>query len=272
MDGEFCVVCGRSDRPLEGGLCVDCFARTHTLVEVADRPRVTLCPSCGARLVARHWERRGAPPMLTAEDLAPWLRPRPEVGIRRVAWEETGRNPLVREMRGRIDVRFRGTERPIAVEFPVQLEHRTCEECSRRSGHYYTALVQLRGPEGRSISPRILREDRRRLRALWARHLTEARAEWRRALSWEEERPEGWDFYFIDTVAARGVVRWLKARLRASLSESPSLYGRKDGRDLFRVTFCLRVPRPEGAPGAGSVGRSRAVPRSSDGEPAPVER
>jgi 60S ribosomal export protein NMD3 len=273
MEGEFCVLCGRTDRPLEEGVCAECFARTHALVGVADHPRVVLCPSCGARLVGSHWERRGASPMLSSEDLMPWLRPRPEVGIRRAAWEETGRNPLVREMRARIGVRFRGSEREVAVEFPVQVEHRTCPDCSRRSGHYYTALLQLRGPEGRSIAPRIQREERVRLQRLWQHALPEARAEWRRALSWEEERPEGWDVYFVDTVAARGLARWLKTRLGGRLSESPTLYGRKDGRDLYRVTFCLRVPRP-GAPEAGRAARRPlgASPAPATVERAPVER
>jgi hypothetical protein len=36
----------------------------------------------------------------------------------------------------------------------------------------------------------------------------------------------------------------MKRRLRATLNESASLWGRKDGREVYRVTFCLRLPRP----------------------------
>ncbi len=256
-EGEFCVVCGRTDRPITDGECADCYAKHHALVGVADHPVVVLCPTCGAREVGNHWERSGAPTFLTPEDLVPQLRPHEEVGIRRIEWEETGSNPLVREMRAVVHVRFRGLERTVAVEFPVAIEHRTCPECSRKSGHFYTALIQLRGPEGRPVGRRT--DDRPRLHRIWDRAMTEARGEWKRALSWEEARPEGWDFYLVDNVQARALARWLKARLGATLTEAPTLYGRKDGRDLYRVTYCLRVPRPgEGtaavpAPG----GRSR---------------
>ena len=263
-DAEFCVVCGRTDVPLTEGVCPKCFAARNPLVGVVDKPTVVLCPTCGARLVGSHWERQGSPALLTPEDLLPFLRPLDEVGIRRVAWEETGQNPLRRDLRAVATVRFRGTEREVAVEFPVFIEHRTCPDCSRKTGHFYTAMIQLRGPEDRAKGSH--RGERERLRALWARDIHEARKEWRAALSWEEERPEGWDFYLVDTLQARGLARWLKGRWGASLSESPSLYGRKDGRDVYRVTFCLRVP--EGILGSGvstrGASRTRSGPRTGD--------
>jgi nonsense-mediated mRNA decay protein 3 len=251
--GEFCVVCGRTDVPLVEAVCADCYARSHPLVTAPAHSLVVLCPTCGARLVRSHWERAGSSTMLAPEDLLPILRSHEEVGIRKVEWDESGRNPLLREMRAVVHLRFRGTERTVAVEFPVHIEHRTCPDCSRKSGHYYTALIQLRGPEGRPVGRR--HDERPRLHRLWDRALAEARPEWRTALSWEEARPEGWDFYLVDTVSARSLARWLKARWGASLSESPSLYGRKDGRDIYRVTYCLRVPRAPAGGDAGPSGR-----------------
>jgi nonsense-mediated mRNA decay protein 3 len=241
--GEFCVVCGRTGLPLTDGICAECFGKRTALVTVVDRPTVVMCPTCGQRMVGSHWERRGAPGLLTPEDLLPFLRPLEDVGIRRVEWEETGQNPLRRDLRALATVRFRGTEREVAVEFPVFIEHRTCPDCSRKTGHYYTSLIQFRGPEERAKGSR--REERAQLLSVWNRTIRDARAEWRDALSWQEERPEGWDFYLVDTLHARGLARWLKHRLGARLTESPSLYGRKDGRDVYRVTFCVRVPAEE---------------------------
>ncbi len=248
--GEFCVRCGRTGVPVTEGVCAACFAEHEPLVGVADHPRVVLCPTCGARSRGLHWERAGTPPHLTPEDLLPFLRPHPEVGIRSVRWEEGGLNPLVRQLRAEIRIGVRGLERTVSREFPVLIEHRSCPECSRRAGHYFTAVIQLRGPEGRSTGAR--REERSRLHAVWDRAVAESRADWRRAMSWEEELPEGYDFFFIDTVSARAMARWLKRRLDATLSESPTLYGRKDGQDIYRVTFCLRVPRPAAPPGEGA--------------------
>lgn len=255
MGAEFCVVCGRTVPGIVDGVCPDCYAGRHPLIATGPRPTVTLCPTCGARLVGSHWERRGAASLLTPEDLLPLLVLHPEVGIRTVRWEESGRNPLLRELRGTFALRFRGTERELAVPFEVHIIHRTCPECSRRSGHYYTARIQLRGPEGRRSGPAA--ELRQRLAALFDALAPEFRDEWKEALSWKEALPEGWDYYLTDTLAARAVARLLKERLGGELKESASLYGRKDGHEVYRVTLRLRVPRERLAAGPPPARRAR---------------
>lgn len=247
VEGEFCVVCGATDRPLVDGICAPCAADRTALVRIRERVEVTLCPTCGARRVGQAWERSGASPLISAEDLVPFLEIHPEVGLRRVEWEETSSTPTVREYIGHARTVFRGVERTVDLPFSVRIEHRTCPECSRRSGRYFTAILQLRGPENErpAEKPPALRA---RLDREWEKLWREARPDWRRALSWREELPEGWNCFFSDTLAARAVARLAKQRYGASLKESASLFGRKDGRDVYRVTFCLRFPRPPGPP------------------------
>ncbi len=98
VEGEFCVVCGATDRPLVDGICAPCAADRTALVRIRERVEVTLCPTCGARRVGQAWERSGASPLISAEDLVPFLEIHPEVGLRRVEWEETSSTPTVREV------------------------------------------------------------------------------------------------------------------------------------------------------------------------------
>ncbi|MCI4368382.1 MAG: 60S ribosomal export protein NMD3 [Thermoplasmata archaeon] len=241
MGAEFCVLCGRSDVAIADGLCPDCYVKNNPLVRSKERPTVVICPTCGSRRIGQHWEGAGSSTLLTPEDLAPFLEPHEEVGIRKVVWTETGSNPLQRELEGAVLVRFRGTERTVLVKLIVKVDHRNCEDCSRRTGHYYTAVIQLRSEPG--PPKESARELRERLAGLWDRAIPQARAEMRKALSWREELPEGWDFYLSETIAARGLARLMKTKIGGTLKESATLYGRKDGRDVYRVTLCLRVPR-----------------------------
>jgi len=251
-DGEFCVVCGATDRPLVDGLCAGCAADRTRLLSAPKRAEVTICPHCGARQVGSHWERPGASPVLTSDDLSPFLVVPEGVGVRRVRWDETAVTATVREFRAKATVRFRGIEREVEVPLSVRTVHKTCPDCSRRSGRYYTATLQLRGPlDGPSEKAAELRA---RLDREWARLVGEMRPDWRKAVSWREELPEGWDCFFIDTLAARAVAKLAKQRFGASVKESSSLVGRKNGQDLYRVTFCLRFPRP------GEDGASRREP------------
>ncbi len=237
----FCVVCGRANLPLEDGVCADCFAARHRLISAPQRAVVVVCPTCGARRVGRHWAGTGLPQLLSAQDLTPLLQPLPEVGIRRVDWEEVGGSATVREYLGRATISFRDSIRTTEVPLSVRVDARTCPDCSRKSGHFFTAVLQLRAEdEGpRERAPEL----RRRLEGAIDQVLLEAREEWRRSISWRVQRPEGWDYFFTDTLAARSIARLLKRRLDAGLKESASLFGRKEGRDVYRVTFCVRVPR-----------------------------
>jgi nonsense-mediated mRNA decay protein 3 len=240
-ESEFCVVCGATGRPLVDGLCAECAADRTVLVSVPTRVVVTVCPTCGARRVGNRWEGSGSSPLLTATDLTPHVRVLPEVGLRKVDWEERAVTPTVREYMGRAHVGFRGAERTIPLPLSVRLDHRTCPDCSRKSGRFFTATLQLRGPSERP--PEKSAALHSRLEGVWQRLLGEARPDWRRALSWTETLPEGYDCFFTDTLAARSLARLARQRFGASVKESASLFGRKDGRDVYRVTFCLRFPR-----------------------------
>ena len=242
VEGEFCVVCGATGRPLVDGVCAECAVQRTVLVTAPERRTVTVCPTCGAREVGSHWERRGASHLLTAEDLSPFLEVHPEAGIRRIRWEETGATATVRTYVGHAHVVFRGVARDVEVPLSARVVSKTCPECSRKSGKYYTAIIQLRGTvEVRAERPLALRA---RLERQWNEILREGPPKWREALSWTEALPEGWDCYFTDTLPARAIARFAKQRFGASVKESASLFGRKDGRDVYRVTFCLRFARP----------------------------
>ena len=256
MDGEFCVVCGAVGRPLTEGVCPSCAADRTELVTVPERAVVVLCPHCGARKSGAHWERAGSSPLLTAEDLAPFLRIHPEVGVRRIRWEETSATATVRELEGTAEVTFRGTEREVPVALSVRTEHQTCPDCSRKSGRFYTAVLQLRGGLERSNEKSAALHAR--LDGTWSNLLAECRPDWRKAMSWREELPEGYDVFFTETIAARSVARVAKQKFGATVKESATLFGRKNGQDVYRVTFCLRFPRAVTAGPAGGSPR-RAV-------------
>lgn len=259
MDGEFCVVCGRSDRPLTDGLCAPCFADRTPLVTAPEAPTITVCPTCGARKVGQHWERHGSnPSLLTNEDLMPLLVAHPEVGIRKANWQEISRDAVQRTLHGELLVRFRGIEKTVGVDLTVKQKVHTCPDCSRLSGHYYTALIQVRGESERLRGSS--KELQRRLEASFEALLPELKAEWRKAMSWREALPEGWNYYLTDTLAARSIARLAKSRLGADLKESATLWGRKNGQDVYRVTFRLRIP---------DAGALRGPPRRAA---APVER
>jgi nonsense-mediated mRNA decay protein 3 len=258
IEAEFCVVCGLTGRALTDGVCPECAADRTPLITAPERAVVVICPHCGARKTGAKWDRSGSSPLVTAEDLAPFLRIHPEVGVRQVHWEETSATGTVRELVGTAEVMFRGTERETQVHLSVRTEHQTCTECSRKSGKYYTAVLQLRGGLERANekSPAL----HARLDHSWSALMMECRPDWRNAMSWREELPEGYDVFFTQTLAARSVAKVAKQKFGAKIKESATLFGRKDGQDIYRVTFCVRFPRPDAPRPPGPVTEDAVEP------------
>jgi nonsense-mediated mRNA decay protein 3 len=263
MPADFCVVCGRTDRPVVEGVCAPCFTERTPLVQVPEKAVITVCPVCGARRVGSRWEGQGLDPEhLGPAELNPFLTLHPEATLRSVDWTDDSVNPLLRSIGGRAHLRFRGSDLTQNVTLTVRIDPRTCETCSRQAGHFYTATIQLRASEDAPREKAPLR--RARLMARWEDLLPEARPDWRKAISWAEERPEGWDLFLADTLAARSLSRLAKQRLGASVKESATLWGRKNGQDVYRVTFCLRLPSARPQPtGSARAGRS-APARAAD--------
>ncbi len=236
----FCVVCGTEEGPFEGPLCVRCWGQQAPLLELPGRISRVFCPMCGARQVGRHWEMGNPPGALTGSDLARELRVRPGVRLVDVRWTEETEDPLLRRLTAAATLELKGTRWEAEGSTEVHLVYHVCPECSRRQGHFYTAQVQLRGSEEGSL--RTGAALRSWLHAQWESHLRGVSQSVRRAVSFEQELKEGWDVFFSATPEARSAARAFRERFGAGYGESASLYSRKGGEDIYRVTFLLRLP------------------------------
>lgn len=236
----FCVICGTEEGPFQGPLCVRCWGKQAPLMELPGRISRVFCPMCGARQVGRHWETGNPPGVLTRGDLTGELTLRPGVHLVDVRWTEETENPLLRRLTATATLELKGTRWEAEGSTEVHVLYHVCPECSRRQGHFYTAQLQLRGSEEGSLrSGAALRSW---VHVQWESHLRGLSESVRRAVSFEQELKEGWDIFFSSTPEARSAARAFRERFGAGYRESASLYSRKGGEDIYRVTFLLRLP------------------------------
>jgi nonsense-mediated mRNA decay protein 3 len=109
-------------------------------------------------------------------------------------------------------------ERPI----PLDLKKTICQQCSRMSGGYYQAIIQLRGDP---------------LRVLGKGEMLVKRLENRTFISKSEETDGGLDIYVGDSKAVVAVVTALG--LKTFITKK--LVGRDQGKRLYRTTFLIRL-------------------------------
>jgi len=56
------------------------------------------------------------------------------------------------------------------------------------------------------------------------------------------EDKDGVDLYLGSANTSRHICREIESQLGGSSTESPTLFGRKEGKDVYRVTFSMRLP------------------------------
>ncbi|MCO5381074.1 MAG: NMD3-related protein [Methanosarcina barkeri] len=72
------------------------------------------------------------------------------------------------------------------------------------------------------------------------------------------------DLYMGSMNASRQVCRLITSELGGSFSESPTLVGMKDGKNLYRITFAIRLP--EFRPGDVIRFREKVIQIKSSGK------
>lgn len=239
--GVLCVECGKTVPAVIRGSCPDCFTAKTPLIEVPQVLDVELCSHCDARHVGSHWIDPAQDDPL--EDI------RAQAARAAVRVHEKVDNPLVTIAEKpqddkhfltivRLEGDVEGTPVDATVEMTVRMRRSVCDRCSRMFGGYYAATIQLRASD-RDVSKveierahKIIGTELDRLRATGNREafLTKSGAV-----------PGGFDYYMGDIEGTRAISRTLIAKMGASLQETAKLVGRKEGMDVYRVTFLVRV-------------------------------
>lgn len=211
---KVCPRCGANSgvKKFIGAFCEDCFAERVQLSLPRSIP-ISICKTCGR--------------------------------IRTVKWEPLSRHSLEklarREIKGKYEnVRFifpdsgEGTASAVFlvaagdsfVEIPRQFEllHKKtqCEDCSRASSGYFEAIIQLRGDE-KKVERMCGRLSRSLQRSTFINRI--------------EEQKGGVDLY----IGSNKETQELIEELGIDAEKSFTIGGVKDGRRVYRTTYCIRV-------------------------------
>jgi len=230
----FCVECGREGPTVEG-LCASCTVKRRTLIRPPEAIDVSVCAHCGRLDMDGIWVR------VDLEQAIPMLLPmripvdpratRP--AFTHVAKREDGRNL-------RLTVKFTARVGDVEVVVPFQTRLRVkrsvCLTCSRQAGQYFEAIVQVRA------TGRDLRSDEidRITRIVDARFSEDRGSE--EFVGKVDETEGGVDVYVSSGTGGHAAAKTVAEAFGGQVRASPKIHGRKDGRDVYRVTYHVRIP------------------------------
>ncbi len=234
---KFCPKCGKKTDELFDSLCKDCFIKQISLIEPDLKVNVSVCVNCGGYFKGRGKERTSIEEAVT-DSVSKELRKRYgyECGVE---IEELRVEQKENESRAiaflNVKAELKGIEIEEKGEVEVILKKETCERCSRIAGGYYEGIVQIRAKN------RIPTEEELAV----AEEIAYSSVGEADFISKEMKLKEGLDVYVSSMECGRRISRQIVKKLGGSFSESRKLYGRKDGRNIYRVSFSVRLPRLE---------------------------
>jgi 60S ribosomal export protein NMD3 len=232
----FCVRCGKEGSTYES-LCVECFRANNRFTKAPDHVDLIQCYHCKEFLIRGKWQKVTLDEAI--RDVA-----RDALEIRRGAQVTRVRQ----EVHAADDYNFHVTMH-VSLEHSdlkieeedktiVRLKNGVCPRCSKIMGSYYESIIQIRGRERK-----LTEAQKERLVCSIQDKVQEAQEENREMfISKLEEVPGGVDAYLSSISLAKAISHDLADKYGAEVKESSTLVTQKEGRDVYRVTFLVRLP------------------------------
>jgi nonsense-mediated mRNA decay protein 3 len=232
----FCIKCGKE--AVKGTVfCRECYSQGEPLASVPASATFDICPSCGRVKKGAHW--------IYTPDLGEYVRsdirknivlPR---GTRIASYSVTGFRNDRSSSRLRITITAErdGMMKDEETETAVHLRRNTCPTCNRKSGHYFESTIQIRA----------LGSERKEVLAGAADYVRKLGAELELRepdffISSVKATRGGFDINLSSSSAGYAIARSTAQRYGTGVSRTRTLYGQKDGRNVFRTTYLIRIP------------------------------
>ena len=228
--------CGREGPTIEA-LCPSCFARKHAIVRAPAFVDLSRCVHCGSFLVGRSWTQVGLDTALPRV-LRKAIRVTEKADHVSLRHEARTLDPNTVDVSGTVVARFGDVD--VSDEFRTRLRIRiaVCTTCSRERGSYYASILQVRA-DGRDLTA----DEVHGVHDFVGNAVARAKREGKAFLSKAEVVPGGIDFYLSSNALGRRIARDVRTEFGGASGTAPKLHTRTSGRDVYRVTYLVRLPR-----------------------------
>jgi nonsense-mediated mRNA decay protein 3 len=236
---RFCPKCGQ---PTETeGLCSRCRAGSVQWLSCESRVQSVHCPACGALKQAGVWTDTDRDRKSLADELV-----RGAVHVHR---DVQGKEVQVRvtdisanRSRASVTVKGRLYGQPVegGCELTIAWVKEQCDRCNRISGSYYEGVVQVRA-EGRQPSP--YENQTAAAIAYDTESALQTGGERLSFVSDVTETRDGLDIVVGSQHIGLAIAQKITSELGGRYTTHPKLVGEKNGRQLYRITYSVRLPR-----------------------------
>ena len=233
----FCVECG-SEEKLYGSLCRKCLL-SKDLINPPSHIELEMCHGCGNFFDHGRWQ-----DLDYVEQASRLLKEKTKTykQIDSIHWNIPVFEPVKGEHRVicQAIAIIGGKEFEQDFEIGIRIRVQMCPSCSRKGSNYYEAILQLRkeGVAAKDVEIELAIENQLILDYTDSLAGNEANAF---LTKWGVVQG-GMDYYIGSIVLAKNIAAKMRDNYGATLKESNSMVGMRDGQDLYRWTILVRLP------------------------------
>lgn len=219
MKEKFCPKCGKKTEKLIDSICEECFQKSNSLISIPEIIKIEICKNCG-KIKDKKWKR--------GRSIKELIKERIEVNgkLEELKIEEDGgkgKETIFKiKAKGLLKGKVGKEERK---KTKIKIKEKLCENCGKVKGGYYEAIIQLRSGDEKKIKKsmkkiiKILENNNGYLTKM-------------------ENRKNGVDMYMAPKSLADKIIRNIAHKEK---KKSFSIAGKKDGKDLYRLSLLLRL-------------------------------
>ena len=227
---DICLKCGGKP-PLISQICHKCVRETVVISRLPEVLRMIDCKSCFSLKIPGTW--------LEFDDVESAVGHFFESSI--IWHDHLSQNkcnlslkqldPSKFRVNAKTEANYGGIDLKSDLEGVIEIKYQVCQTCSRHAGGYYEAILQIRTKQKSVLDVAVEKV---------FKDIDSAPAEF---FSTESCLVKGgFDFQLSSSERARSLARELMIQFGGHVNETNTLVGRKDGRDLLRHTFGVRLP------------------------------
>ena len=233
---KFCPECGEIETKsqlLVRGLCRACFLKRNGMLEMYKGLEIIICPSCQSYLYRNKWCPKISVidevniKMIIKDMLDEKIKLREGVkitnkGITILGINET--NPKKINVQLTLNGSIQGIKSKEDYTLGITITKSVCNACKKKNSSYYEAKIQIR-PKDNLILKLVMDY----IRA------------YNIIVTKEDVRKFGIDLYLTNKKQLSGILTEVKKKFKVEVKISNTLYGRKDGKEVYRTTALVRL-------------------------------
>jgi nonsense-mediated mRNA decay protein 3 len=233
----FCVECGKDDPIFRNGVCLSCYLKATQFSKGPTILDIIMCPRCSSYKYKNTWVNESFDDILKrhvkeAFTISPELK---QVDIQTQCKAQERILACMVFISGSLEGQTITEQHPLTV----RIRHTTCEICSREAGGYYEAILQIRAEQRKFTDAEL-----QTLRSAVETMVGQYQEGGKRGLfitDFDEKR-DGLDFFLSEKGTAFSIAKRVQEQFGGDFKQSASSAGMKDSRQVYRMTYLVRVP------------------------------